>query len=141
MGYNFVVLSSGKSKLQPVNFVTLWDFVFILAFVWRALMMTLAFNDHYDRHKESLINLIDHIRLEQTLSVSNKTARDANSAQQQKESDAFSRLGGGDPVKFVETFRTAVERFDAPSSLFGMKVNRNLITGFSSTVLLFLAPQ
>jgi len=143
ISYNFYVLSSGQSKLQAVNFVALWDFAFILIFIFRALMITLAFNDHYDRHSESLSELSEYIKMEMTVEQTGGGAgAEPPLAQTAPANQKFPKLfEREDAVKFVETFQDALKRFDAPSSFFGMKVNRNLVTGFSSTALLFLAPQ
>merc|ERR1719277_2995695 len=109
-------------------------------------MITLAFNDMYDRHKNHLSGLIGYIKLEMT------TDKDAGKPKYTLEAlptlhepaDGVATTvvyRGDQALQLVQTFMTASERFDAPACFFGMKVDRKVITGFSSTALLLMTPQ
>jgi len=150
--YNFLVLSNEQGKLQSINFVTLWDFAFILFFVFRALMMTLTFNDLYDRHSQNLSGLLEYIKLEKTTNKEGGGKTRTSSQDSLAEGEAMSFVEAAnegdasiykddEAVQLVETFQKALERFDAPSEFFGMKVDRKVITAFSSTALVILTPQ
>jgi len=145
---NFFMLDRKVSSLQAVNFVTLWDFCFILYYVFRALMITLAFNDLYDRHKDNLRELRDYIQLEIAKAHNNPQANTlwaswglTNQGDVNADPNNEAQNPGTKAINLVDTYINALDRFDAPSSFFGLTVDRKVITGFSSTVLIFFAPQ
>lgn len=61
---NFVVMFSGHGrKVQLINFLAIWDLLFISYMVIQTLALTLAFNELFDRNAEHLKALKEHINI------------------------------------------------------------------------------
>jgi len=154
-----------EMSLQALNFVSLWDFSFLMYFVLKALMNTVAFNDLYEQHHNALQALMDQLRVDCARErASNKRPSlrmGRSTVAPDDDASSPSELGFGalspphihvdvpwhgaqdhvETIKYVEMYVKALERFDAPLSLFGMTMNRKVVTGFISSVLMIMAPQ
>jgi len=143
--FNYIFAHTTHLFAKAVNIVTLWDFAFIVAFVLRSLMVTLAFNDVYETHKEQLENLKHHVELEEKAHEIRDKDKQRNDKDNGRHTNFSSKLEEvyekGEAVALVQGYIERLDSFDSPSSFFGLRVNRKLMTGLSSTALFVLIPQ
>jgi len=140
--YNWIVLSSGQFSLQAVNLVTLWDFLFVVAYIFRSLMITLAFNDMYDLHGQHLQTLMHHVKLEaKKHQEKGDTAVESKITHTNHAGEDEEVYTGPEAIILVQSYIDALSRFDQRSAFLGLPVDRKVITGFSSTAVVLLLPQ
>merc|ERR1719311_842449 len=62
---NYVVMVKGEGqKWQIVNFVALWDMVFIISVVIHCLICCQQLNSAFERHTRQLNSLVEHLDVE-----------------------------------------------------------------------------
>jgi len=142
-----------------INFLAIWDLVFICHIVIQTLALTLAFNELFDRNAEHLEALREHINIASAqLRAKIKHTCDRTesslgrplsfSSPGKPENESYSqckscsmKLECQDAEEYIQSLIRGIKSFDLPATMFGLTLNKNTLGTLGSLAGTLLASQ
>lgn len=128
------IVSGGIAKTNAAGVVGLWDTVSLLTLVGANLVLTLQINDIWEAHTQRLNSLKSYLEYK----FSEERVHSTGESQVIREESKFKLEAA---QVFIEKLTENINRFEKPATFFGLRVDRNLLNGLTSTMGLLLLPN